>query len=136
MAASLTARRSSPLLYVRERPGSAYHTMAQDPAAFRACLEAIHRNPEFHARYPPAELAARWRRAAEAENDWVIGRELIRHGETLEGMTSLLRSIRAAPSVKRCGMLGLAWWGLGPFRRYAASASTSRRGTACTGIAA
>jgi glycosyltransferase involved in cell wall biosynthesis len=131
----VAARHATPLLYVRERPGSAYHTLAHDPAPFHACLEAIYRNPDIGARIPPAELGA-LRRAARAENDWVIGRELVRHGKTHEGVSWLLRSIRAAPSIKRCGMLGLAWLGVGPFRPYAASASTSRRGTACTGIAA
>jgi hypothetical protein len=123
------------LLYVRERAGSAYMTMAHDPARFRPCLDAIHRIPQVRARFMPQELAS-LRRKAEAENEWVIGRELIRHRFHGEGRAWLSRSLRTEPSVKRFGMLGLSWLGVGPFRPYAASASTSRRGTAWTGIAA
>ena len=131
----VTVRGAPPLLYVRERPGSAYLTMAHDPARFQPCLEAIHRIPQVRARFPPQELAS-LRRKAEAENEWVIGRELIRHQFHGEGRAWLARSLRTAPSVKRLGLLGLSWLRVGPFRPYAASANTSRRGTAWTGIAA
>jgi glycosyltransferase involved in cell wall biosynthesis len=131
----VAARDTGPLLNVRERPGSACHAMAHQPDRFRLCLDAIHRDGLVQARLAPAERVE-LRRRAEAENAWVIGRELIRHGEPSAGRKWLLRSLREAPGAKRLGLLALSWTQAGPFRPYAASASTRRRGTACTGIAA
>ncbi|MFO1023754.1 MAG: glycosyltransferase family A protein [Acetobacteraceae bacterium] len=131
----VTVRGSPPLLYLRERTGSAYRTMAHSPARFGPCLDAIYHHPCITARFPPSDLA-QLRRRAEAENDWVVGRELIRHGHSHEGRSWLLRSVKAVPSARRIGLLCASWSGFGPFRPYAASASTNRRGTACTGMAA
>ena len=130
-----TVRAAPPVLFVRERADSAYRAMAHNPVRVRPCLDAVYRNPRIRARFPPSHLAA-LRRRAEAENDWVIGRELIRHGQPAEGKPWLIRSLRTAPSVKRLCLLALSGINAGPFRRYAASASTNRRGTACTGMAA
>jgi glycosyltransferase involved in cell wall biosynthesis len=113
----VTVRGGQPLLFLRERPGSAYHTMAHDPGRFRPCLDAIYQDARIRARFPANTLAA-LRQQAEAENNWVIGRELIRHGYNAEGRASLTRSFRAGPSVKRLGLLGLSWLGVGPFRSY------------------
>lgn len=131
----VTVAGSSPLLFLRERIGSAYRSMAWNPASFQACLAAIYADPAVRARLPSVVLD-QLRRRAEAENAWVIGRELIRHGHHAEGRAWLIRSLRAAPSTKRAALLCASWTRIGPFRPYAASASTSRRATAFTGIAA
>lgn len=131
----VTVPGSPPLLYLREREGSAYRGMAHDPARCRTCLDAIYHHPAVQARVPPSQLAELHRRA-EAENDWVIGRELIRHGHSRQGRSWLVRSVRAAPSARRLGLFCASWFCVGPFRPYAASANTSRRGTAWTGMAA
>jgi len=48
------------------------------------------------------------RHRAEAECDWVIGRELIRHGRRHAGRDWLRRSVRALPSARRLVLLGAA----------------------------
>lgn len=96
-----------PLLFVRQRRGSAYHRMAHDPAAFLPAMEAIFGNPALAAKLGPVRVAA-LRRRAEAENDWIIGRELIRHGQARRGLPHLRRSLAAAPSAKRALMLAAA----------------------------
>jgi hypothetical protein len=61
------------------------------------------------------------RRRAEAENNWVVGRELIRHGRVAEGRQYLRRSVAAAPGVKRLALLtsiSLPMLRIGPFRSY------------------
>jgi len=131
----VTVPGSPGVLFLRERAGSAYHTMAWDQGVLRPCLDAIYADGAVRARLPPLVLE-RLRHAAEAENDWVVGRELIRHGRSGEGRRALLCSLRAAPSLKRLALFCASWTGKGPFHPYAASASTSRRDTALTGIAA
>lgn len=96
-----------PLLYVRQRRGSAYHRMARDPEAFIPVMDAIYGNPLLAERLPPARLAA-LRRRAEAENAWIVGRELIRHGEREAGLRRLRASVAAAPSPKRALLLAAA----------------------------
>jgi len=97
----------APLLFVRQRRGSAYFRMAHDPAAFMPAMEAIFSNPDLIARLGAARVAA-LRVQAEAENAWIIGRELIRHGRRGDGLPWLRRSLRAAPSAKRALLLAAA----------------------------
>jgi hypothetical protein len=96
-----------PLLFVRQRSGSAYHRMARDPAAFVPAMRAIFGNPLLAERLGPARLRA-LRRRSEAENAWIIGRELIRHGEREAGLARLRASLLAAPSPKRALLLAAA----------------------------
>ncbi len=98
---------AEPVLFVRERQGSAYRRMAHDPAAFAPAMDAIYANPLLAERLGPAGLA-RMRRRAEAENAWIIGRELIRHGERAAGLGRLRASVAAAPSPKRALLLAAA----------------------------
>ena len=88
---------------VHARPGSAYRTRAADPAAVVPCLDAIFGNPALVARLGPARIA-RMRRQAEAENAWVAGRELIRHGRVTAGLGWLMHSLSAAPSARRVAL--------------------------------
>jgi glycosyltransferase involved in cell wall biosynthesis len=109
-----------PLLFVRERPDSAYRAMAARPEPFVPCMNAIFNAPELTVRFGAATLA-RLRRRAEAENHWVIGRELIRHGKVAEGRQFLRRSLVAAPGVKRLALMTsvlLPRLRIGPFRSY------------------
>ena len=94
----------APVLFVRQHPGGACHRLAFDPAAFGPCMAAIFGNPALLARFGPRRLAA-IRRHTEAENHWIIGRELIRHGRAGEGKVWLRRSVRAHPTVKRVALL-------------------------------
>ena len=115
----------APVLFVRQHPGGAYHRLATDPAAFAPCMDAIFGNPALLARFGPRRLAA-IRRHTEAENDWIIGRELIRHGRRREGLVRLRCSVSAAPGLKRVALLAAVHalplvptgW-RGPFRPYA-----------------
>jgi len=115
----------SPLLFVRRRAGSAYLAMATQPDAFTPCMEAIFSNPLMLSRLGTARRYA-LRKRAEAENAWVVGRELIRHGREFEGRAWLRRSVSAKPSASRLALLCLAYlldwvspdW-RGPFRPYA-----------------
>jgi glycosyltransferase involved in cell wall biosynthesis len=118
----------APLLFVRERRGSAYRRMAHDPAAFAPAMDAIFTNPALIARFG-ADRVARFRRRAEAENDWIAGRERMRHGDRAGGRALLWRSWAAAPSLKRALMLAAAHFLPllprrihGPFARYPAEA--------------
>ncbi len=111
------ARPRAPVLFVRERPGSATLSHGTDPAAYRPAMEAIHRNPVLAAHIGTARLA-RLRCRAEAEMAWTIGRELIRHGRRRDGLLWLARSLRDAPTPRRLLLLGLAWLRRGPFRPY------------------
>ena len=97
----------APLLHVRERQGSAYRRMARDAAAFGPAMRAIWENPALLARLGPERLAA-VRRIADAENEWVVGRELIRHGRHEEGLRRLRGAVAAAPRPKRAAMLAAA----------------------------
>lgn len=114
----------APLLFVRRRPGSAYLTQAMQPDAFRPCMDAIFANPMMLSRLGTARRYA-LRQRAEAENAWIVGRELIRHGRGFEGRAMLRQSVTAKPTAKRLGLLG--WSYLldflpadlrGPFRPY------------------
>jgi hypothetical protein len=115
----------APLLFVRQRGGSAYLRMASDPGAFVPCVDAIFAGPAVLARLGRAQAAA-LRRQTEAENRWIIGRELIRHGRRGEGLAWLRRAFAGRPSGKRALLLAAAH-GLpllpsrlrGPFRGYA-----------------
>jgi len=114
----------TPLLMVRRRAGSAYLRMALRPDSFQPVMDAIFDNPAIQGRLATARRYA-LRRRAEAENAWVIGRELVRHGRANEAMKWLRRSIAARPGVKRLLMaaaipaLPFLPEGLhGPFRRY------------------
>ncbi len=116
----------APLLFVRERAGSAYRRMAGDGASFAPAMAAIWENPQLLERLGP-ERAARIRGRAEAENAWVVGKELIRHGSQAEGLKRLRASVAAAPVPKRVALLAAAHLLPlipprlhGPFARYPA----------------
>ena len=113
----VAAASRAPLLFVRERPGSAYLSHATDPDAYRPAIDAIHRNPAIASRLGQARLAFLKRRA-EAETAWAVGRELIRHGRLQDGQRWLRRSIYDAPNLKHLAMIGLSWARFGPFRPY------------------
>ena len=98
---------AEPLLYVRERLGSAYRRMAHDPAAFAPAMAAIYGNPVLAERLGAGRLA-RIRRRAEAENAWIMGREMFRHGDRAAGLERLRASVGAAPSPKRAMLLAAA----------------------------
>ena len=111
---------SPPVLFVRERHDSAYRALALRPEAFVPCMNAIFDAPELKRRFSAAGLA-RLRRLAQAENNWVVGRELIRHGRVAEGRQFLRRSVGAAPGFKRLALLAsvsLPLLRIGPFRSY------------------
>ena len=119
------AEGEAPVLLVRQRRGSAYHRMATDPRAFCPAMAAIFGNPALPVRLGVARLAALRLRAA-AENEWIIGRELLRHGQRQAGLARLRASLRAAPSPKRAALLAAAHATPllparlhGPFGRYA-----------------
>ena len=98
---------AEPLLFVRQRSGSAFHRMARDPAAFRPAMDAIFGNPALATRLG-MERVSSLRRRAEAENAWIAGRELIRHGQRGAGLERLRASVAAAPSAKRVFLLAAA----------------------------
>jgi len=98
---------AEPVLFVRERQGSAYRRMAYDPAAFAPAMAAIYANPLLAERLGPQRLK-RMQRRAEAENAWIVGRELIRHGDRAAGLGRLRASVAAAPSPKRALLLAAA----------------------------
>jgi glycosyltransferase involved in cell wall biosynthesis len=114
-------RSPAPLLFVRERRDGVFHGMATRPESFIPCMEAIFQAPALKSRFSPADLAS-LRHRAEAENDWIVGRELIRHGKGADGRRYLRRSVAAAPSLKRLALLAagsLPMLRIGPFRSYA-----------------
>jgi glycosyltransferase involved in cell wall biosynthesis len=120
----------TPVLFVRERHDSAYRSMAVRPEAFVPCMHAIFNAPELKSNFSAATLA-RLRRRAEAENDWVVGRELIRHGRVAEGRRFLLRSVSAAPGVRRLALftsVSLPLLRIGPFRSYPMSGAVGDPG--------
>jgi hypothetical protein len=109
-----------PVLFVRERQDGVCRGMAARPESYVPCMDAIFSAPALKSRFSPADLA-RLRRCAEAENDWVVGRELIRHRKAAEGRHFLRRSVIAAPSLKRLALLAAASLPMirvGPFRAY------------------
>jgi glycosyltransferase involved in cell wall biosynthesis len=118
----VTVPGAAPLLFVRQRRSGAYLRLATDPAAFGPCMAAIFGGAAVRDR-----LGARLdavRRRTEAENAWIVGREMLRHGRH-GGLGRLARSVRRAPSLRRMGLLALALaspllpaaW-RGPFRPY------------------
>jgi glycosyltransferase involved in cell wall biosynthesis len=113
----VAVRCRTPVLFVRERPGSAMLTNATDPSAYRAATDAIHRNPAIANRLGSARVVL-LRRRADAETAWAVGRELIRHGQRRAGQRWLGRSVYNAPSVRRLMLIALSWFRLGPFRPY------------------
>ncbi len=122
----------APLLFVRERHGGAYLGLASRPESFGPCMDAIFGAPALRTRLG-ADRLARLRRRAEAENDWIVGRELIRHGRWPEGRSFLRRSVWAAPSLRRLALLAagsLPIAGMGPFRVYPARDTVSPAGAA------
>jgi hypothetical protein len=99
--------------------------MACDAAAFAPALEAIWSNPNLAARL--GRRLPRLRARALAERDWVVGRELVRHGARGEGLARLGASVGAAPGLRRAALLAAAHLLPllpaplhGPFRRYPA----------------
>jgi hypothetical protein len=112
---------ASPVLFVRERPGSAILSRATDPDAYRPAMDAMHGNPAIADRLGHIRMSC-LRRRAEAEIDWTVGRELIRQGHWHDGRRWLRRSFSNAPSLKRLAMLGLSSLRIGPFRPYAKTA--------------
>ena len=127
---------------VRPPASRAAHIIASpaDPAAFVPCMDAIFANPALLARFGARRLAA-IRRRTDAENHWVIGRELVRHGHKLGGLVRLHQSVRAHPSVKRACLLAIAHmlplvpsaW-RGPFCPYqfTSQAARTRTNFACS----
>jgi glycosyltransferase involved in cell wall biosynthesis len=117
---------TAPLLFVRQRQGGAFQRLASDPRSFAPCMDAIFANPTLIARLGTTRAAA-LRQRTDAENAWIVGRELIRHGRRREGQAWLQRSFARQPSVKRALLLAAAhalpllpdgWHG--PFRTYQA----------------
>ncbi len=115
-----------PLLFVRERPGSAYRRMATDPARFARSMAVVYDNPAIVARIGASRLVRLGRRA-KAENAWATGRELIRNGHPREGRVWLRRSLRAAPGLKRMALLVLSRLQIGPFRAYETPPTTAQQ---------
>ena len=112
-----------PLLYARERAEGAYRGLATRPESFVPCMEAIFGSPGLRERLGDKAIP-RARRRAEAENDWIVGRELLRHGRLTEGRRFLRRSVRAAPGPKRLMLLAASLLPrprFGPFRPYSLS---------------
>ncbi len=87
----------APVLFLRERQGSAYRRMARDPAAFAPAMAAIFGNPALQDRLGAARCAA-LRRRAEAENDWIIGCERLRHGDRAGGEAGAAAGGGACPA--------------------------------------
>ena len=115
---------AAPLLFVRQRSGGAMMRLASRPRAFRPCMAAIFGNPALTARFG-ARRVKLLQRQAEAENGWIIGRELIRHGKRAEGLVWLRRSVLHRPRLRRALLLAAAHTLpllpprlRGPFRRY------------------
>ncbi len=123
----------APLLFVRRRGGSAILRLADQPRAFRPCMDAIFGNPGLVARFGSARMAA-IRRQAEAENCWIVGRELIRHDHRAEGVRWLGRSVQRRPGVRRAALFAAALLLpllppalRGPFRSYQGMLTASPR---------
>jgi glycosyltransferase involved in cell wall biosynthesis len=100
-------RSRAPVLFVRRHDTGAYRRLAAEPAAFQPCMDAVFGNPLLLTRFGAERLAA-IRRRTEAENAWVIGRELIRHDRRRDGIACLQRSFRASPTLRRAVLLAVA----------------------------
>ncbi|TCZ53924.1 glycosyltransferase family A protein [Roseicella aquatilis] len=96
----VAAEGRAPLLCVRQRPGRAPQDLA--PA-----MRAIWGNPALAERLGPARFAA-IRRRAEAEQAWIVGRELIRHGQRAAGLERLRAAVAQAPTPRRALLLAAA----------------------------
>jgi len=100
----IAALHGRPLLFVRERKEGAYQQLGPDAESFLACTTAIFDNPMVMRRFGRGgalELQAR----ALAENMWILGRVLVRHGRYRSGLRALRRSVSRKPSAKRIGLL-------------------------------
>jgi glycosyltransferase involved in cell wall biosynthesis len=115
--AFIAVRSRAPLLFVRERLGSAYLSHGTDPAANQPAMDAMYRHPGIAARFGASRLAE-LRRRADAETAWSVGRELIRHGNRRDGQHWLRRSFRTTPNLKRLALIVLSCFRFGPFRPY------------------
>jgi glycosyltransferase involved in cell wall biosynthesis len=113
----IAVRSRAPLLFVRERAGSACLSFGTDPEASRPALDAIYRNPAIIDRIGDSRLAV-LRRRANAETAWAVGRELIRHGNQIAGRKWLATSIQSAPDLKRLALIILSRFRFGPFHPY------------------
>jgi hypothetical protein len=98
------ARSVGPMLQVSQRADGAYACFAAEPASFQPCMAAIFDNPAVTARLGPERVSA-LRRMATAENHWVVGRELIRHGCQPEGLVWLRAAVRLCPTLRRMALL-------------------------------
>ncbi len=112
------------LLFVRQRSSGAFLRMATDPGSLAPCTEAIFNNPELARRLDPHRLSA-LRALTDAENNWIVGREQVRHRRRAAGLRCLRRSFQVHPSLKRGILLVLAHLLpvlphrlAGPFRPY------------------
>jgi glycosyltransferase involved in cell wall biosynthesis len=98
---------NAPVLFVRRHGEGAYRRLAADADAFAPCMDAIFANPALQARFGAKRLAT-IRRHTGAENDWIIGREQIRHGCRASGLGRLRRSVRRHPTPRRALLLAAA----------------------------
>jgi glycosyltransferase involved in cell wall biosynthesis len=124
---------NAPLLFVRERAGSAYRRLARDPEAFAPAMAAIWSNPDLAARLGPRLPGLRAR--AEAENAWVVAKERLRHG-TPDALRRLRAAFAAAPTPRRAALLAAAHLlpvlparFHGPFARYPRATLETADGT-------
>ena len=118
----------SPVLFVRQHNGGTYRRLAMYPASFVPCTAAIFANPTLTVRFDPARLTS-IRRRTEAENAWIVGRELLRQGNTRDGRSRLWGSFLAAPSTRHALLLLASLLRLGPFTRYPSEASPAGTAT-------
>jgi glycosyltransferase involved in cell wall biosynthesis len=98
------APQRAPVLFVRKHPDGAYLRLATDPSAFDRCIEAIFANRALTAHFDTQTLA-RLRRSCEAERDWIIGRELVRHGRSVAGISRLCHALLTHPDARRALLL-------------------------------
>jgi glycosyltransferase involved in cell wall biosynthesis len=98
---------NAPVLFLRRHGEGAYRRLAAEAAAFGPCMDAIFANPALLARFGAKRLAA-IRRQTEAENDWIVGREQIRHGCGASGLRRLRRSVRRHLTPRRAVLLAAA----------------------------
>lgn len=96
-----------PTLYVRDRAGSAYRATAHVTSGYTACLDAVFSLAALRDHFSVDELA-QFRSRAEAERDWIAGRELLRLRRFHEGLALLNQSVAAAPSPKRRALRAFA----------------------------